>query len=139
MKSSGTTGMVKIGGGLEQRLAVPEHLNAREAGLFETIVNAHEPAFFVPGDIHAIQLFIETLIIKEDSAEHIREHGLNLTDKNQKLYSNPSLKTFDSASDKLISLFLNLRICPSARTDPRTVKGQAETISDTPLGRLMTK
>ena len=138
--SSSSRGMKKVGDQHANQVPTPSELNKRQKEIFESVVNAHPPGFYLISDIPSIVLFVETLIIKSDAAKHIEEKG-QILESNGKMYANPSLKTFDCASAKLISLFLKLRICPSARSDPRTVKGQLETkqMIDSPLAKLIAR
>lgn len=102
--------------GRPDRLAPPAHLSDAARAIWHELVAALPPEHLRPTDVPLVESYAEWTATARRAARELAEHGEVASGR-----ASPWLVVAEKAQRAQTALALRLRLCPSSRTDPKTV------------------
>jgi phage terminase small subunit len=109
-------------------LPLPGDLSPDAAQVWREITKTTQPEHFRPSDVPLLKSYCEACAMADRAAAELAENGAVIDGK-----ASPWLTVQEKSVRAQTSLSLRLRLCPSARTDPKSAGRERVPSSNPPL------
>lgn len=123
---------------LRPKVLPPEDMSKASKGAWEKLVNSVPNDHFNDADFVVLRAYCEAYSDMVDASTWMEVEGKVLFDGNSKSYINPWFTIYQQSSNKIASLAIKLRLCPSARQRIDATKEKAnQSIATSKLGAMI--